>query len=230
MRETPPTERSSSFRCLPERRIRFCSRWPGPQSPPQFSWLPDNRHVLIALADDRMSGTRLWLADTQRDTVRRLTIGPGSEGSPAVSANGRITAFTSEGTDFDLVLISNDGSASPFYSTTRNEIDPVWSPTARQYAFVTDRRGNQEIWLRSEDGSWERSLVTEQEFSGMRTLVFGALISRLMADDWLTNGSGLRDIRSGYRAPPVVLPFAWAWPIDIKTHRHGRLTEAGSPT
>jgi Tol biopolymer transport system component len=48
-------------------------------------------------------------------------------------------------------------------------MDPAWSPTAPQYAFVTDRTGTQQIWLRSSDGQWERPLVTERDFGNSGT-------------------------------------------------------------
>jgi len=88
-----------------------------------------------------------------------------------------------------------------FLSSTRNELDPAWSPVASQYAFVTDRNGAQEIWLRSEDGWLDRPLPTD--FHGSRTIVLGALAfspdgQRLayqrFADDgyriWISNLAG----------------------------------------
>jgi dipeptidyl aminopeptidase/acylaminoacyl peptidase len=74
-----------------------------------------------------------------------------------------------------------DGSPMrTFLSSTRNELDPAWSPTAAQYAFVSDRSGSQEIWVRSEEeaserGGFERPLVTDADFSGSRTMVLGSL-------------------------------------------------------
>jgi Tol biopolymer transport system component len=88
-----------------------------------------------------------------------LTITNGNESSPDVSADGRRIAFASEATDFDLALAVADGSPlRPVLSSTRNEFDPAWSPAANQYAFVTDRAGSQQIWLRSEQGDWNGPL------------------------------------------------------------------------
>src|SRR5262249_38053222 len=33
-----------------------------------------------------------------------------------------------------------------------------------QFAYVSDRTGNEQIWLRSRDGQWERPLVTDANF------------------------------------------------------------------
>jgi hypothetical protein len=49
-------------------------------------------------------------------------------------------------------------------ATSRNELDPSWSPVADEYAYTTDRTGSAQIWLRSRSGDWERPLVTEKNF------------------------------------------------------------------
>src|SRR5204862_6183514 len=61
-----------------------------------------------------------------------------------------------------------------------NELDPASSPTGAQYAFVSDRTGSQEIWVRSEEsaserGAFERPLVTDADFPGSRTMALGSL-------------------------------------------------------
>jgi Tol biopolymer transport system component len=150
----------------------------GPRAGLEFTWLPDSRHVVVVRNDGPTSGTHLWLADVVTDTSRPLTITNGNEGSPAVSPDGSRIAFTSEATDFDLVLVPLDGSPPrSFLSSTRNELDPAWSPTAAQYAFVTDRTGSQEIWIRSEQDNWERALVRDSDFGGSSsTLLFSSLV------------------------------------------------------
>ncbi len=44
-----------------------------------------------------------------------------------------------------------------------------------QFAFVTDRTGAMEIWVRSRDGQWERPVVTSADFGAARTDTLGAL-------------------------------------------------------
>jgi TolB protein len=143
----------------------------------RFSWLPDSRHIVVVRTDGPSSGMHLWLADIETDTSRPLTVTNSNESSPAVSPDGSRIVFTSEATNFDLMLVPLDGSPlRPFLSSTRNELDPVWSRTAAQYAFVTDRTGSQEIWLRSEQDNWERALVVDADFAGLSpTLLFSAL-------------------------------------------------------
>lgn len=147
----------------------------GTRIPTVFSWLPDGRHIVFAQDDGRTPGTHLWLANVDTDDARPLTVTSGSEGGPSVAPNGKRLAFTSEATDFDLVLVPADGSGlQTFLSSTRNELDPAWSPNGAQHAFITDRSGRQEIWLRNQDATFERPLVTDADFPE-QTVVFGSL-------------------------------------------------------
>jgi Tol biopolymer transport system component len=57
-------------------------------------------------------------------------------------------------------------------STSRNESYPAWFPSGNQYAYVTDRTGASEIWLRSTAEGWDRPLVTENDFTEDKTEFF----------------------------------------------------------
>ena len=55
---------------------------------------------------------------------------------------------------------------------------PTWAPAASQMAFTTDRSGNDEIWLRSQNGEFERPLVTSQDFA--RSLRDGSEVAEIV--------------------------------------------------
>lgn len=94
-------------------------------------------------------------------------------GIPAVSRDGRL-AYAQEETNFDLTRIALDGSVlQPLLSTSRDELDPAWSPAHAEYAYVTDRSGPLEIWRRAVDGQWDSPLVRPQNFP-TRTIAFGS--------------------------------------------------------
>jgi serine/threonine protein kinase len=154
-----------------------------------FSWVPDNRHLIVTRSDGPTPGTHLWVADTRpqstlasmlpwgtRAALSPLTPTPGNENSPSVSPDGRTIAFTSEATDYDLFEVPLDGSPlKPFPSSTRNEFDPAASPATTQFAFVTDRTGTKQIWLQNEEGYQQEPLVTEADFGGETSDAVGAL-------------------------------------------------------
>jgi eukaryotic-like serine/threonine-protein kinase len=133
--------------------------------PPQFDWMPDSKHLLMA-----MEGS-LWIGDSERETLDRLTASPiGSDDTPAVSPDGHRIAFSTENVDFDIASIPLDGSPpQPILATARNEFSPSWSRSGRM-AFITDRSGQDEVWLRDALGDWERPVVTQTDFPNDHTV------------------------------------------------------------
>jgi Tol biopolymer transport system component/predicted Ser/Thr protein kinase len=127
--------------------------------PPQFDWMPDAKHLLMA-----MEGS-LWLGDSEKETLERLTTSPmGGDDTPAVSPDGRRIAFSTENVDFDIASIPLDGSPPQLIlATARNEFSPSWSRSGRM-AFITARSGQDEVWLRDARGDWERPVVTQTDF------------------------------------------------------------------
>jgi Tol biopolymer transport system component len=144
--------------------------------PPVFSWLPDNRHVILTRSNGPTPGIHLWLADTATGGLTPLTTTALNESAPAVSPDGHTIAFDSQATDFDLVEIPLDGSPMRSYlSSTRNEYDPAVSPVSTQFAYVTDRSGDLEIWLQNEEGYLQQPLVRAADAGGTLSLAVGAL-------------------------------------------------------
>ncbi len=145
-----------------------------PQVVAAFSWLPDSRHVVSALPRPR-PGVHLWLTDTGPATSRLLTSSGGWENSPAVSPDGSTIAMALQQGDYDLYQLSLDHpSPSVVLATSRNEMDPASSISGDVMAFTTDRAGQEEIWLRSQKGDFERPLVTAADFGASPTYLLSA--------------------------------------------------------
>ncbi|HLK68969.1 MAG TPA: protein kinase [Bryobacteraceae bacterium] len=139
------------------------SKVSGPEVP-SVSWLRDSRHVILALSGDAHS--RLWLTDIVKETMEPITADEGSKTNPSISPDGKRLLFTSEMVNFDLVEIplGAGGSPRPLLVTNRDEMFPAWAPSGKQFAYVTNRNGPQEIWLKSVQEGWERPLVTQRDF------------------------------------------------------------------
>ena len=183
---------------------------------PAFDWWSDNRRAIVSLLDLNGAGRHLWIADPLTDSRRQITSGHTNETRPAVShTSGRI-AYASEEVDFDIALITPDGSARhTMLATARSEFDPAWSPIGDQFAFVTDRSGSIEIWARSRDGQWERPVVISADFGTSRTDTLASLAfspdGRTLAyqrgsggtyDLWLSPASGGTPVRLTTAATP----------------------------
>ena len=132
-----------------------------------FTWMPDSRHVVFGAEGlGRSPGTHLWIGDIDADRIEPLTNTASSEYEPSVSPKGDRIAFTSESSHYDLVEIPVDGSpilSRPFNS--RELAEPSWSLKGRQFAYITDRAGPQEIWRSNEDRSFEVPAVSGRNFS-----------------------------------------------------------------
>jgi Tol biopolymer transport system component len=129
-----------------------------------FSWRPDSRHIVCALPRPR-PGAHLWILDTEGPGARLLTAGAGFETDPAVSPDGARIASPFQDGNYDVFKLSIDRRGlEPVLTTSRNEMDPSWSPATSQMAFATDRAGQEEIWVRSASGDFERPLVTGSDF------------------------------------------------------------------
>jgi serine/threonine protein kinase/WD40 repeat protein len=143
---------------------RVLEKLPTLQGTPSFSWLPDNRHILVSLAADLNSPSHLWIADTESDDLSPLTTGNASEDLPVVAPDGKSLLYDQMTASLDVVSVSiEDGSAKTLVSTGREEGMAAWSAKSDKLAWVTDRSGPYEIWVRGGDRS-ERPRVTSAEF------------------------------------------------------------------
>ena len=135
---------------------------------PAASWMPDSRHIVISFGQGQ---PQLWMADVESDRMTPLTAGESIKGHPSVSPDGATIAYTLANQNYDTVEIPVDGGAvRNLVATSRNESFPAWSPVGSQLAYITDRNGPPEIWVRnSQDGS-DRPVVTARDFPDDPTL------------------------------------------------------------
>jgi Tol biopolymer transport system component len=189
--DLPPEARGWQFWIIPLRKgdpyRRF--QWWSDAAPrvTSFSWLPDGRHVVLGATSLATPGSDLWIADLEADRAWPLTRSPDSEYYPSSSPTGDAVVFTRDESDYDVVTIpiapGTAGSAAaqaplaqPLIATARNESEPAWSSDGNVLAYVTDRSGQEEIWLRSREGEqWvERPFITQRDFGDDRTIMLGA--------------------------------------------------------
>ncbi len=131
---------------------------------PSFSWLPDNRHIVISLVTDENAPSHLWIADTASNELTPLTTGPSRELFPLVSPDGESILYDQDASHYDVVSVFvEDGTAKTLISSGHIDVMAAWSANRAKLAWVTDRSGPGEIWVHSPDGS-DRPVVTAADF------------------------------------------------------------------
>jgi Tol biopolymer transport system component len=150
----------------------------------QFSWWPDNRHVVAAI-NDLQTGSHLWMLDIDdaNDMPPQFTAGVLRDDFPAVSLDGKRIAHTQGIVDFDIYEVPLDGSKlRPALTSSRNELSPSWSQVDSQFAYETDMNGFREIRVRREPTpsdrlGYDRALVTPGDFPDRGTYLGNPAIS-----------------------------------------------------
>jgi Tol biopolymer transport system component len=110
---------------------RILTRLPSFTGAPQFSWLPDNRHIIVSLQIDRDSPKNLWVADTESDDLEAITAGNQNETNPVTSPDGKSLLYQEEIENYEVVSVSlADGSVKPLISTAARRAWLPGPPTA----------------------------------------------------------------------------------------------------
>jgi dipeptidyl aminopeptidase/acylaminoacyl peptidase len=147
-----------------------------------FSWLPDERHVVLAAALGSLDETperRLYLVDTQSDALRVLPTAFSAPSIPVVSPDGKKIIVGEQRTDYDIVTLDlHTATVERLVATAtdRAEILPAWAADTEAMVYATDRSGALEIWLHRPPQP-DRPLVTAEHFSTSTLLLFAATLS-----------------------------------------------------
>jgi Tol biopolymer transport system component len=130
---------------------------------PDFSWMPDNRHVVVSAAP-RGEPAQLYMGDTVSGEFAVFSSGTTGQSSPAVSPDGTKLVFVDATSDFDIVSVDlTTAAVTPLIATQRSESMPAWASSQPAMVYVTDRNGEPEIWLHK-PGQVDRPLVTPRDF------------------------------------------------------------------
>ena len=129
------------------------------RAPPAFDWMPDSRQVVL-------SDNSLWLGDTRTGELQRLTSKATDYAlHPSVLPDGVRVLYTAASFDFHIIELPLDGSQpKTVQPTTRWDYSPSWSAAGDKMAFVTDRSGETEIWLRDRNSGEEHAVVRQADF------------------------------------------------------------------
>jgi serine/threonine protein kinase len=115
-----------------------------------LAWLPDGRSILFS---GGFTSKALWQVFLDGRPRQRLSIAGDRVALPVVSRDGSAVAFASADDVMDIWKLEPEG-ATPFLSSTADDMDPQFSPDGKKVAFESSRLGRfSQLWVANADGS-----------------------------------------------------------------------------
>jgi Tol biopolymer transport system component len=131
---------------------------------PQLNWFSDGS---IIWSWTSQGDGHVMETDFAGGKDRQITSGAGQEKYAVISPDGRTLAFQAGDTGYGLFEVPLNGSPpSRVITTDRHEVAPSWAPDGAHFAYITDRNGHDEIWLRNRADGSERRIVSTLDFPG----------------------------------------------------------------
>jgi Tol biopolymer transport system component len=156
---------------------------------------------------------------------RIMALPEGGQSTPSVSPDGKRLLFAQVRRDRNIVELPLDGSAPrTLLGTSLPEFGASWSQQGDQLAYVTQRDGTDELWLRSAEGNWDRTVVTVKDFPTLQSIIgpsFSPDGTRIAYTALLAGGARRRSLAispSGGGTPTIVADgYAPTWSPDGST-------------
>lgn len=114
---------------------------------------PDGQKLVFA--SNRNDYWDLYLLDLASGQTTRLTDTPAYDGNPSWSPDSQWVVYDTylkDNMEISIISTVNAGQVIPLSNDPNaTDTDPVWSPEGRKIAFVSNRSGENEIWVASLD-------------------------------------------------------------------------------
>jgi serine/threonine protein kinase len=134
-----------------------------------FVWLKSNSGIITDSLDYRLS--HLGRIDFASGGMRLLTAGAGRDITPSLSPDGGRLAFASGEAGYDIIDVPLTGAPPrDIIATGQSELGPAWAPDGTRFAYITNRSGTPEIWLRNRSDGSERLIMGSRELPGANAL------------------------------------------------------------
>ncbi len=125
---------------------------------------PDGGKIYFSSRDS--GNYEIYSVNVNGDNLKKLTNGIGALYAPELSPNGEWIIFTNNGNG--LWLMKPDGS-NPHPLTTKDDIDPSWSPDGSMVSFASSRAGARQLFVMNADGTNIRQVTDLNNMGGRNT-------------------------------------------------------------
>ena len=135
---------------------------------PKFEWLADSKNFVLAVDGN------LWIANTVNGKMRKITESVSNENLAAISPDHKRLLIEESNANYDIVMLPFDGSPlQRIKATSVDEYSATVSSDGKLMAYITNKTGNEEIWLEDEAGN-EYPVVTNANFPDSTISTFPA--------------------------------------------------------
>jgi TolB protein len=122
---------------------------------------PDGETIYFS---SRQSGNfEIYSIPVGGNEMERLSKGLGALYAPELSPDGKQILFTNGSSGIWVMKINGK---APRAITTKNDIDPTWSPDGSMIAFASSRRGERQLFIMDADGSNIRQVTNLEDMGG----------------------------------------------------------------
>jgi len=125
---------------------------------------PDGTTIYFVSRKD--GGFEIYSMNLKGKGVKRLSRGIGSLYAPELSPSGERIVFTNNGNG---VWVMRPDGGNPHAITTRDDIDPTWSPDGSMIAFASSRSGKRQLYVMAKNGDDIRQLTDLNDMGGRST-------------------------------------------------------------
>lgn len=140
-----------------------------------FAWL-DRQRIVTAFIGSQYSPS--FVSNLKAGTSYPLTTGSARDTYPALSPDSRTLAFSTGEAMYSIIEVPLDGSQPrEVITSSRQAVAPSWAPDGTRFAYVTNRSGAAEVWLRNRVDGSERRIAGQNEVGGAENQFFDAAIS-----------------------------------------------------
>ena len=122
---------------------------------------PDGQTVYFA--SNQSGAFEIYSIDINGNGLQRLTNKIGSLAAPELSSDGQRIIFANSGNG--LWVMSPNGS-SPHAITSKDDIDPTWSPDGSMIAFASNRQGQRQLFVANANGKKVEKVTDLKQMGG----------------------------------------------------------------
>lgn len=141
-----------------------------------FAWLGDGRRIVTAFTGSQYAPS--FVTNLQAGTSYPLTTGSARDAYPALSPDGSTLAYSTGEGLYGIVEVPLNGSQQrEVVPSSRQGVAPSWDPDGTHFAYITNRSGVAEVWLRNRADRSERRIAGQRDLGVEESQLFDCAIS-----------------------------------------------------